>query len=79
MLYNAAHGAKQDELPEPHFQGQLRQEPCLYFLILAYGSKSAHCLGERSQRLLLATKGTAVCWEIQQSIDNIKNIFFPPY
>jgi len=76
MLCDAAQGAKQDELLEPHFLGQLRQQPCLHLLTQAYGSNTAHCLGERSQRFLLATQGTTVCWEIQQYIDKIKNHFF---
>jgi hypothetical protein len=38
---DAVQGAKQDELLESHFQGQLRQEPCLYLVTLAYGSNTA--------------------------------------
>ena len=76
MLCDAAQGAKQDELLEPHFRGQLRQQSCLHFLTLAYGRNTAHCLGERSQRFLLAKQGTVICWEIQQSIDKIKKKLF---
>jgi hypothetical protein len=60
MLCDAAQGAKQDELLGSQFQAQLRQEPCVYFATLEYGSNNAHCLGEGSQRLLLATQGTAI-------------------
>jgi hypothetical protein len=43
------------------YRYQLRLEPCLYSSrrIRTYGSNTVHCVWEYSQRLLLATQGTA--------------------
>ena len=49
-------GVQLDELRVPQFTGQLKHEPCQY-LSQTYGSNTAHCLRECSQRDLLATQG----------------------
>jgi len=49
-------GSQTDELREQQFWRQLRRHPCLYLQSQTYGSNTAHCLTESSQRFLVATQ-----------------------
>jgi len=41
-----------------------------------YGSNTAHCIRERSQRFLLASQGATACWRIIQSNNKVKYFVF---
>ena len=40
-------------------------------VLLPYGSNTAQCMTEGSQRFLLATKGTTVCWGTNEFLNEI--------
>jgi hypothetical protein len=65
-----------DELREPHFRRELRQQSRLYLSVPAYGSNTVHCLRAYSQRFLLVTQRTTASCAISQSINNIKYFSF---
>jgi hypothetical protein len=54
--------SQMDELREQQCWRQRERHPCLYLSNQTYGSNTAHCLIEHSQRSLLATQETAACW-----------------
>ena len=56
-----------DDLRKLHFRQQLLHQPCRLFKSHStYGSNTAHCLRELSQRFLLATHGTTFRAVIQK-------------
>ena len=57
-------GSQRYKLRKEQFWRQQERHPCLYLSSQTYGSNTAHCLIERSQRFLLATQGTAAGWGI---------------
>jgi hypothetical protein len=46
-------------------------------VLLPYGSNTAQCMTEGSQRFLLATKGTTACWGINEFLDEISTSPLP--
>ena len=62
MFHVYPRGGQQDELRDPHMRRPHGQGPRL--CLPRYGSNTPYRLSERRQRLLLATQGTIVRWEI---------------
>jgi len=54
-------GGLLDELWGLHFRGHFKQQ---HISSQIHGSKTAHCLTECSQHILLVTPRTTVCWGI---------------